>query len=104
MVDANRNFSMNRNFDGLDEKVENLLFLIFEFCFHGATLEGDLARQECGVDMVDSVLKSGDISLLKRGTFGLNCVKLRDVQSFLLTEISESRTSRFEYQNTDIVQ
>ena len=58
MVEATRNICTNRNFDGFDEKVENPLFLIFEFCFHGATLEGDLARQECGVDMVDSALKT----------------------------------------------
>ena len=44
MVEATRNFSMNGNFDGSHEKVENRLFLIFEFCFHGATLEEDLAR------------------------------------------------------------
>ena len=43
MVEATRNFCTNRNFDGLDEKVENPLFLIFEFRFHEVTLEGDLA-------------------------------------------------------------
>ena len=39
------------------------------------------------MDMVDGALKMSDVGVFKRGTFGLNRVRLRGVQSSLLTQI-----------------
>ena len=43
---------------GLMKKLENLYLLILKFCFHEATLEGDVERWACDVDMVDCALKT----------------------------------------------
>ena len=56
----------------LMEKLKNRYFLIFQFCFHEATLQAYLARSVCAVDMVDDALKRLDLALLKYDkSFGL---------------------------------
>ena len=49
------------------------------------------------MDMVDGALKMSDVGVFKRGTFGLNRVRLRDVQSFLLTQIRGVGPVSFNY-------
>ena len=71
---------------GLMKKLKNRYFLILSFCFHEATLEADLGRWACDVDMVDSALERLDVALSKRGTIGLNRVPLRALRSFFLTQ------------------
>ena len=46
----------------------------------------------CGVDMVDSALKTSDVALSKCDMFGLNGIHLRTVQSCFLTEYSDPGT------------
>ena len=56
---------------GLMKKLKNRYFLILSFCFHEATLEADLDRSVCAMDMVDSALKTLGLALLKYDkTFG----------------------------------
>ena len=50
---------------GLMKKLKNRYFLILSFCFHEATLQADLARSVCAMDMVDSALKTLGLTLLK---------------------------------------
>ena len=63
------------------KKLKNLYFLILSFCFHDVTLEADLERWACDVDMVDSALERPDVALFKHGTIRLNRVHLRNVVS-----------------------
>ena len=42
---------------GLMKKLKNRYFLILSFCFHEATLEADLDRSGCAMDMVDSAFE-----------------------------------------------
>ena len=78
---------------GWMKKLKNRYFLILSFCFHEATLEADLGRYACDVDMVDSALERPDVALSKRGTIWLNRVPLRALRSFFLTQ--NRRTSQF---------
>ena len=58
------------------------------FCFQYVTLEEDLRRYACDVDMMDSALERPDVTLSKRGTAGTIVLKrapLRALQSFFLT-------------------
>ena len=55
------------------------------FCFQYVTLEEDLRRYACDVDMMDSALERPDVTLSKRGTIVLKRAPLRALQSFFLT-------------------
>ena len=52
---------------GLSENFKNKLFCFLTFCFHEATLEADLARYKCAMDMVDGALKRSDVDGCERG-------------------------------------
>ena len=44
---------------------KNQLFFFLTFCFYGATLEADLARYKCAMNMVDSALEWSDVKVFK---------------------------------------
>ena len=52
---------------GLTKKLRNRLFQILKFCFHDATLEADLARCGCSIDMVVGAFERFDVASLERG-------------------------------------
>ena len=55
----------------LREKFKNLFFRFLTFCFHGATLEADLRRYACAMNMGGGALEMLDVMLFSRGIAGV---------------------------------
>ena len=65
------------------KKIEKWLFCLLTFCSYEASLEADLARLVCAIDMVDGALEKSYMGLFKSGIVGWWNICFRDIWWFV---------------------